>query len=137
MRCAIHAFLNRQTMKMLSAIVGQYNILERHKMRHMDMESKHDAFADIIDGLWKKNPQIRDHIEMQAFIQTAKAKKFVNSSPNSSNSSSGHSGKRFSPARSNSRHICSDILGSWMVIKASFKEIIVSIAQSTKKFCGA
>ena len=31
MRSAIHAFLNRQTMKMLSAIVGQYNILERHK----------------------------------------------------------------------------------------------------------
>ena len=62
-------------MKMLSVVVGQYNILERHKKRHKGMEIKHEEFAGIIDELWKNNPQIRDHIEMPAFIQTAKTPK--------------------------------------------------------------
>ena len=75
MRCAIHAFLNRQTMKMLSAIVGQYNILERHKKRHQGMDSKRDSFANVIDDLWKNNTQLRDHIDMLAFIQITKTKK--------------------------------------------------------------
>ena len=74
-RCAIHAFLNRQTMKMLSAIAGQYNILERHKKRFQGMDSTREAFANIIDGLWKNTPRICDHIEMLAFIQAAKIKK--------------------------------------------------------------
>ena len=39
------------------------------------MENKREAFANIIDELWKNTPQIRDHIEMLACIHDTKGKK--------------------------------------------------------------
>ena len=75
MRCSIHAFLNKDTMKMLAAIAGQYNVLERHKKRHGDLAEKRKDFASLIDALWHKNHAIADHMGMLTYLQTSKSKK--------------------------------------------------------------
>lgn len=75
MRCVIHGFLNKDTMKMLSTIVGQYNILERHKKHHEDMDSKREMFIDVIHTVWNKNTHLQDHIMLISFLHTSKTKK--------------------------------------------------------------
>ena len=77
MRCAMPAFLNKNTMRMLATMVGQFNVLERHSKRRQSLDTRQEEFAHLIDDLWCKNTDLDDHKAMLTFLDQSRSKKIL------------------------------------------------------------